>query len=85
MNPRSVSIFHKLPTDEIWHFYAGDPLRLMLLFADGSAKDVIMGGDPLEGSTGPVCGAGRRMAGGPHGGGRAILAVWLHDGSGTHG
>jgi predicted cupin superfamily sugar epimerase len=47
--PRSVSLFHKLPVDEVWHFYAGDPLRLILLFPDGSSKDVIMGNNPLEG------------------------------------
>ena len=47
--PYSVSLFHKLPADEIWHFYAGDPLRLILLYPDGSSKDVIMGNDPLKG------------------------------------
>jgi len=47
--PQSVSLFHKLPVDEIWHFYAGDPLRLVLLYQDGSSKDVIMGNNPLEG------------------------------------
>jgi predicted cupin superfamily sugar epimerase len=46
--PRSVSMFHKLPVDEIWHFYAGDPLRLVLLYPDGSSRDVIMGNDPLK-------------------------------------
>ncbi len=47
--PRSVSLFHKLPADEIWHFYLGDPLRLILLYPDGSSKDVIMGNAPLKG------------------------------------
>ena len=47
--PRSVSLFHKLPVDEVWHFYGGDPLRLILLYPDGSSKDVIMGNDPLKG------------------------------------
>lgn len=47
--PRSVSLFHRLPVDEVWHFYAGDPLRLILLYADGSSRDVIMGSDPLQG------------------------------------
>ena len=45
--PRSVSLFHKLPVDEVWHFYGGDPLRLVLLYPDGSSKDVIMGNNPL--------------------------------------
>jgi len=47
--PRSLSLFHRLPVDEVWHFYGGDPLRLALLYPDGSAKDVIMGNDPLKG------------------------------------
>jgi predicted cupin superfamily sugar epimerase len=45
----SGSLFHKLPVDEIWHFYKGDPLRLVLLYPDGSSRDVIMGSDPLKG------------------------------------
>lgn len=47
--PRSVTLFHRLPVDEIWHFYAGDPLRLVLLYPDGRSRDVIMGNDPLRG------------------------------------
>ena len=48
-DPYSVSMFHKLKYDEIWHFYGGDPLRLILLYPDGSSRDVIMGSDPLKG------------------------------------
>ena len=47
--PLSQSYFHKLTTDEVWHFYAGDPLRLVLLYPDGSSRDVIMGSNPLKG------------------------------------
>jgi predicted cupin superfamily sugar epimerase len=47
--PRSASLFHKLTEDEMWHFYAGDPLRLVLLHPDGSSEDVVMGGEPLTG------------------------------------
>jgi predicted cupin superfamily sugar epimerase len=46
--PQSHSLFHKLKYDEVWHFYGGDPLRLVLLYPDGSSKDVIMGSDPLK-------------------------------------
>lgn len=48
--PRSVSLFHRLPVDELWHFYGGDPLRLVLLYPDGSSRDVVMGSDPLQGN-----------------------------------
>lgn len=47
--PRSVSLFHKLKYDEVWHFYGGDPLRLVLLYPDGTSRDVVMGGDPFKG------------------------------------
>ncbi|MBL8165711.1 MAG: cupin domain-containing protein [Anaerolineae bacterium] len=47
--PRSVSLFHKLTVDEVWHFYAGDPMRLVLLYPDGSSRDVILGSNPLSG------------------------------------
>jgi predicted cupin superfamily sugar epimerase len=47
--PRSVSLFHKLTADEVWHFYGGDPLRLVLLYPDGSSKEVIMGHDTSQG------------------------------------
>jgi predicted cupin superfamily sugar epimerase len=43
--PNSFSSFHRLQHDELWHFYAGDPLRLVLLHPDGSSNDVILGQD----------------------------------------
>ena len=48
-DPYSVSLFHRLKYDEVWHFYSGDPLRLVLLYPDGSSRDVIMGSDLLQG------------------------------------
>jgi uncharacterized protein len=47
-DPPSRSLFHRLTFDEIWHFYAGDPLRLVLLHADGLAEEVALG-NPLAG------------------------------------
>ncbi len=47
--PCSHSLFHRLPVDEVWHFYAGDPLRLVLLYPDGSSREVILGSEPLNG------------------------------------
>lgn len=43
--PKSISCFHKLSIDEMWHFYSGDPLRLILLYPDRSSQDVILGND----------------------------------------
>jgi predicted cupin superfamily sugar epimerase len=47
--PRSLSLFHRLTADEVWHFYGGDSLRLVLLYPDGSSRDVILGSDPRQG------------------------------------
>jgi predicted cupin superfamily sugar epimerase len=41
--PRSVSCFHRLTCDEIWHFYGGDPLVLVLLHPDGSSEEITLG------------------------------------------
>lgn len=47
--PPSLSLFHRLPVDEVWHFYGGDPLRLVLLHADGRCEDVLLGSDTAAG------------------------------------
>ena len=49
VDPPSRSLFHRLAFDEVWHFYQGDPFRLVLLHPDGSSEDVTMGGDVLSG------------------------------------
>ncbi len=49
-DPPSRSLFHRLTADEVWHFYAGDPLRLVLLHPDGSIDEVVLGGDVVAGA-----------------------------------
>jgi predicted cupin superfamily sugar epimerase len=46
--PRSHSLFHRLTADEVWHFYGGDPLRLVLLYPDGSSKDLMMSSENVQ-------------------------------------
>ncbi len=48
-DPPSRSLFHRLAFDEVWHFYAGDPLRLVLLLPDGGSEEVVLGPDLLGG------------------------------------
>jgi uncharacterized protein len=43
------SAVHKLPTDEIYHFYMGDPVLMLQLYPDGTSKHVILGQDILNG------------------------------------
>ena len=45
----NFSALHRIKSDEMWHFYGGDPLRLILLYPDGSNRDVILGNEPLKG------------------------------------
>jgi predicted cupin superfamily sugar epimerase len=40
---------HRLPGDEVYHFYGGDPLETLLLFPDGSGRVVPVGGDLVAG------------------------------------
>ena len=44
-DPTVFSDMHRLPTDELWHFYLGDPIELLLLYSDGSDELVILGQD----------------------------------------
>ena len=48
-DPPSRSLFHRLTFDEVWHFHLGDPLRLVLLYPDGSSGEVVLGADVLAG------------------------------------
>jgi hypothetical protein len=48
-DPDSFSALHKLPTDEIYHFYLGDPVELLQLHPDGTSQRIILGQDLLQG------------------------------------
>lgn len=45
----SFSAIHRLPTTEIWHFYLGDPIQMVLLRPDGSVDRPRLGSDLLDG------------------------------------
>lgn len=48
-DPSTFSDMHRLPTDEIWHFYLGDPIELLLLHPDGRDELIVLGPEVLEG------------------------------------
>jgi predicted cupin superfamily sugar epimerase len=48
-DPKSFSDMHCLPTDEIWHFYLGDAIELLLLDPKGKDEVIILGQDVLNG------------------------------------
>jgi hypothetical protein len=43
--PDSFSAIHRLTRDEVWHFYLGDPVRMVLLHPDGSVTRPVLGQD----------------------------------------
>jgi len=43
------SALHVLPTDEVYHFYLGDPVEMLQLHPDGTSEVVILGQDLLAG------------------------------------
>ena len=45
----SVSRMHRLPTDEIWHFYTGASCELLILCPDGNVIAERLGQDILNG------------------------------------
>jgi predicted cupin superfamily sugar epimerase len=49
LTPTAFSALHKLKGDEIYHFYAGDPVELLQLYPNGSSNIVVLGQDPMRG------------------------------------
>ncbi len=47
--PDSFSEMHTLPTDEVYHFYAGDPVEMLLLHPDGRGEMVRLGPEFMSG------------------------------------
>ena len=49
LTPESFSEMHRLESDEIFHFYLGDPVEMLQLFPDGRGDLIRMGIDILNG------------------------------------
>ena len=45
LTPKTVSALHRLPGDEVFHFYAGDPVRMLQLWPDGTTRTLTLGTD----------------------------------------
>jgi len=45
----SFSAMHRLPGDEVYHFYLGDPVEMLLLLPDGTSQIMVLGSDLLLG------------------------------------
>lgn len=49
LEPGTFSEMHRLASDEIFHFYLGDPVEMLQLLPDGSARTVLLGADLAAG------------------------------------
>ena len=49
LTPNTFSALHRLHTDEIFHFYLGDPIRMVQLDPAGEGRTIILGPDVLKG------------------------------------
>jgi uncharacterized protein len=49
LEPDTFSEMHCLQSDEVFHFYAGDPVEMLQLLPDGSGRTVFLGNDLLAG------------------------------------
>lgn len=45
----NFSAFHRLRSDELWHFYAGSPLCVEVIQLRGEHSSILLGSDPEEG------------------------------------
>ena len=52
LEPNTFSELHRVASDEIFHFYLGDPVEMLQLWPDGSGKRVLIGTD-IEGGMAP--------------------------------
>ena len=45
----NFSAFHRLRSDEMWHFYAGSPLMVHVIEPTGNDSSILLGSDPDAG------------------------------------
>ena len=43
------SAFHRIKSDELWHFYAGDCLLIYVIHPDGTGEMLLLGNNPANG------------------------------------
>ncbi len=43
LTPDAFSAMHRLPSDEVWHFYAGDPIEMLQLSPEGGGRLIAIG------------------------------------------
>ncbi|MBL0103213.1 MAG: cupin domain-containing protein [Bacteroidetes bacterium] len=49
LTPKMFSAFHRIRSDEMWHFYKGAPIALHMIDAEGRYSEKTIGNDILNG------------------------------------
>lgn len=49
LTPESFSEMHRLPGDEMFHFYLGDPVEMLQLYENGRSELIVLGADIANG------------------------------------
>ncbi|MEI8047591.1 MAG: cupin domain-containing protein [Bacteroidota bacterium] len=49
LESNDFSAFHRITSDETWHFYSGSPVVIYCIFPDGSVSHILMGNNLNEG------------------------------------
>jgi predicted cupin superfamily sugar epimerase len=49
LTPETFSMMHRLRSDEIFHFYVGDPVEMLQLLPNGIGEVITMGSDIVHG------------------------------------
>src|SRR5262245_3464466 len=49
LTPETFSAIHRVKSDEVFHFYVGDPVEMLQLWPDGRARVVMIGNDLVAG------------------------------------
>ncbi len=49
LTPETFSEMHKVPGEEIFHFYLGDPVEMLQIAPDGTSEITVMGGEIAAG------------------------------------
>jgi uncharacterized protein len=82
LEEQDFSAFHRLPSDEVWHFYVGVRLAVHVIDEEGRYSEILLGSDPERGEVPQAvvkagswfasgCGMGNRL--------RWWVVGWLRD------
>src|SRR5437879_1755215 len=83
LEPETFSEMHRLRSDEVFHFYAGDAVEMLQLREGGRGTMVVIGNDLLQGAKAAGGGGARGVAGVSAGKGWAVGFAGMYGKSGV--